>query len=51
MFARSTGSPRNGQDEEVGNPASTLITVSSRKLRIPGGLLARKEIANEAILQ
>jgi len=42
MFVQSTDNRRNGQDEEMGNPASTSITVIWNEKLIPGGLIARK---------
>jgi len=42
MFVQSTDNHRNGQDEEMGNPASTSITVIWNEKLILGGLNARK---------
>jgi hypothetical protein len=42
MFVQSTGNHHNGQDEEMGNPASTSITVIWNEKLILGGLNARK---------
>jgi hypothetical protein len=46
MFVQSTGNHRNGQDEEMGNPASTSITVIWNEKLILGGLNARKTAHN-----
>jgi hypothetical protein len=46
MFVQSTGNHRNAQDEEMGNPASTSITVIWNEKLILGGLNARKTAHN-----
>jgi len=46
MFVQSTGNHRNGQDEEMSNPASTSITVIWNEKLILGGLNARKTVHN-----
>jgi len=42
MFVQSTDNHRNGQDEEMGNPASTSITVIWNEKPILGGPNAGK---------
>jgi hypothetical protein len=46
MFVQSTGNHSNGQDEEMGNPATTSITVIWNEKLILGGLNARKTAHN-----